>query len=257
MTTATVLPEAPARFHSGFDLNAFAYRRNQAVSIKTEISFNDYQRMHTLKRGTFRSGGAPAWAMDDAILRDVLTTYLERRAYVHSDRTLSYSERLARAQNRGVRNIKIAERLLDGYLAREKEVSPNQIQSMDTRIVLERRGIAAIFAAAVYLRYRCLWTSTDIANEIGLKPPHCRQLFYKLNKVYLQMQSGRQHRLSRCTHVHADRPERKTIAWTPDKIADVLALRANGWPWQAIAAEFRTRPWNVMSACHRHTHARV
>jgi hypothetical protein len=200
MITPTVLPAATEGYHEGFDLHAFAGRDKRAVSVKSKITFQDYDRMHQRKsKGTFQRFPPPEWAMNDEILRELITTYMERRSYCYmKDTRLSLTDRLQRAQDFDKNRTKNVVRLLDDFLER-KQVSPVQIQNADTQIVLGRRGMAAILASAVYLRYRCGWTSTDIANEIGIKPPHCRILFYRLNKIYKELKAGKPYRI-KCGH---------------------------------------------------------
>ena len=198
MTNTTVLPTAPAGYHTGFDLYAFDGRdKHRAISKKTQISWNDYGRMHQKRaKGTFRRSDPQAWAMSDALLQETIVTFLERRAYCYQNASsLSIADRLQRAQEYERRLTKCAEHLLDARLSRR--ASPLEIQNVDTQIVIGRRGMASIVAAACYLRFRCNWTSTEIANEIGIKPPHCRQIFYRLNKIYNGLKEGKPYRARR------------------------------------------------------------
>lgn len=253
MATTTVFPPAPSQFHEGFDTCQFDNRRSRAISKETGISFNDFSSMHVRRsKGNFFQGSAPVWAMDDSLLREVITTYIERRYYCKPNRSLSYAERLSLAEKYAVNCRRNRTRVLDDLLDRQKEVSPVNIQNVDTQIVLDGRGMASIVAAACYLRYRCGWTSPEIANEIRIKPPHVRIILWRLSRVYKQIQSGIPYRERRPRTIKGT--THKTENWTPEKIADIRALRTNGWPWQAIAAEFDKPLPTVMAAFWRHTH---
>src|SRR5205807_7290106 len=45
---------------------------------------------------------------------------------------------------------------------------------------LTQRGHAKLVAALVYLYFRLGFTSSDCADALGLKPPHCRQMLARL-----------------------------------------------------------------------------
>jgi hypothetical protein len=59
-----------------------------------------------------------------------------------------------------------------------------QIQNIDTDIVLTKRGHAEVIAAIVYLYYRLGWDSVTVAEQLGLKSPHVRQVLARLHSTW-------------------------------------------------------------------------
>jgi DNA-directed RNA polymerase specialized sigma24 family protein len=79
-------------------------------------------------------------------------------------------------------------------LSRVPETNPSALRSLereimnvDTDVFLATR-LPEIAAAIIYLYYRLSWNSVSIAEELGLKSPHIRQILYRLNKAYENMQ---------------------------------------------------------------------
>lgn len=66
-----------------------------------------------------------------------------------------------------------------------------QIQNIDTDIVLTERGHAEIIAAIVYLYYRLGWDSVTVAEQLGLKSPHVRQVLARLHATWTASLSHR------------------------------------------------------------------
>lgn len=59
-----------------------------------------------------------------------------------------------------------------------------QIQNVDTDLVLTARGHAEMIGAVVYLFYRLGWDSVGVAEQLGLKPPHVRQVLARLHATW-------------------------------------------------------------------------
>jgi hypothetical protein len=79
------------------------------------------------------------------------------------------------------------QRALTGEIAREMLASKKlrdletQIMNLDTDIFLTEKGHAEMVNAIVYKYYRLAWNSVSIAEDLGLKPPHIRQVLFRLN----------------------------------------------------------------------------
>jgi len=69
-----------------------------------------------------------------------------------------------------------------------------QIENVDTRLRTELDG--AFLAAILYDYYRCGMTSPEIAAELGIKPPHMRQLIAKVWQVATAITGERPVRVS-------------------------------------------------------------
>src|SRR6266404_669895 len=175
-----------------FDKHQFEGRRQKAVSSETGIAFSDYGRMHVMRRARTqeRKLETPSWAVNDTELREVLLKFCERRFYLTGSRKLSgltNEQRLTRIREREQLQVKSLAPHLHALLERyktepeEKRATlETQIGDMDTQILIARRGTAAVAGLVVYLYYRLGWDSVTVAEEIGIKPPHVRQILARL-----------------------------------------------------------------------------
>jgi hypothetical protein len=57
-----------------------------------------------------------------------------------------------------------------------------QISNLDTDVWLGERGYAETVAAIIYLYYRMNWNSPSVAEHLSLRPPHIRQVLFRLNQ---------------------------------------------------------------------------
>jgi hypothetical protein len=179
-----------------FDKHQFAGKRTHAVSADTEISFQDFGRMHIEQRKVtqVRRLPTPAWALNDASLRETVLRYCEDRLYLDHNKGTD-EERLARIDADAKRRLPALQQIFDGLQARyTREAAQGQsaneldrlrveIQSLDTAIVLLKRGIVALALAVAHYYYWLGWNSAQIANELGVKPPMVRQWCRRMNIV--------------------------------------------------------------------------
>lgn len=159
------------------------------------IAFEDYARMHTQQRlqSAERRLPTPRWAIDNAMLKELLVRFQEIRAWERrrkGEGTLE--ERLASAtawiESRRPRLIATLEDLCRSYVenedhARKKMLAIN-IEGIDTflRYTKNQAGLATV-AAIVSLYYRVGLDSVGVAQELGLKPTHVRQTLWRLFRV--------------------------------------------------------------------------
>jgi hypothetical protein len=131
------------------------------------------------------------WALNDGLLREVIVRALEQRAQVRqTDGELLM--RLKRAQDaiRAQRKYRITDfwRLQRRFLRRKRPECKlrirREIENLDTYLrTTANDGGAALMAAVVYFYHRCGLDSVEVGRETGIKPPHVRQLLYKLNRI--------------------------------------------------------------------------
>ena len=173
-----------------FDRHQFE-KRPKACTAESHITFNDYSRMHVMSKRVHKyfRGAAPEWVINDHKFREVVVRYLEQRNYIAPQPHKSYEERLAAVDAAARKNYLPRYRALLDRLV-NKSVSPVEVQNVDTKIVLEERGFAAIVVAVAYGYYRRGLNSVELANELGMKPPHVRILLYRLRAVAHQIESG-------------------------------------------------------------------
>ena len=167
-----------------YDAHAFAHRRPTAVSAESGIDFSDYRRCHTLHTKERRARRNPApWAFCDETLRELLLVFLEHRFYIRpapGDALDTRLERIEAAAKRiGAREQARLRKYLKAYEHAPRRVGV-QLLNTDTQVALTQRGIAQIIAALCYLYFRLGYASTDCADALGLKPPHCRQILARM-----------------------------------------------------------------------------
>lgn len=78
-------------------------------------------------------------------------------------------------------DVSVARAYMTGKKLSDLEI---QIQNIDTDLVLTDKGHAEIIVAIVYLYYRLGWDSVTVAEELGLKSPHVRQVLKRLHSTW-------------------------------------------------------------------------
>lgn len=168
----------------------------------TGIDYSDYARMSKLehKLGGWRRKATPTWAINDGQLREVITRFLEGSAQVAKvDDT--QQARMERAEKLLVDEkphlVGLLDSLCKEYVEAKRSSAPAQrlreleiqIEGLDTRICLIGL-MPAKLAGVVHFYYRMGMNSVEVGRELDLKPPHVRQLLYRLNKVADQIAEG-------------------------------------------------------------------
>jgi hypothetical protein len=178
----------------GFDPHQFAGRRARPVSTRTGLSYDDYASMHTTHtQFHLRRKPTPEWALDDDLLREVVVAFMEARG-CFAESTGRWQgtlmERLTRADVRLRNQVPLLNALIDRY-SREyiETIDPErkrhleiQIESRDTMVRIVER-LAALVTSIAYLYHRVKMNSVGVAEELGVKPPHVRQVLYRLDQI--------------------------------------------------------------------------
>jgi len=133
----------------------------------------------------------PSWAVRDVELRNVILKFCERRFYLRKDpAVITDEQRLQRIRQTELKyaasyHIKLRG-LLERYKTEPEEKRSKleiQIGNLDSQILMARRGNASVAAAVVYNYFRMGWDSVTVAQELGIKPPHIRQLLARLHNA--------------------------------------------------------------------------
>lgn len=215
--------ERPPRVNLHYDAHQFGNKRARPVSVKTGLSFQDYASMQTFtrKQSGERRLPTPYWALNDKLFRELLVVFMEARVGIRTP-TGTLIERLERArlaalaqhprmndtvdrlnteyvqtQRGGVSEEEVARRnaaqpTLPGFEEEALIQATNdrlaelevEIEGIDTYLRYTRNGGAGVLAQVVYLYYRVGLDSVGVAEETGLKPPHVRQLLWRLNELW-------------------------------------------------------------------------
>jgi hypothetical protein len=156
------------------------------------LSYDDYRSMHLTKRKSVaeRRLPTPDWATNDKQLRDVIVCFMEKRAGFKKPRNGTPEQRLARANARRLCVKHYWEEKIEArckeYVtvtdpARRKKLG-ELIESMDTIIrFIGKEG--ALACGVVYRYYRLGENSVEVAAALGTRPPHVRQILWRLHKA--------------------------------------------------------------------------
>jgi hypothetical protein len=207
------------------------------------IAFEDYRSMSTQvhKQSGERRLPTPIWSLSDELLRKTLVAYMESRAGFRTPQTGTEQERLERAQQKisetRPEHIATLKRLCAEFVTLKQSAEPDayrlkklqeQIANIDTVIRLLDGNIAATVVGCVHAYYRRAIDSVATAAEFSMRPPHVRQLFWRLNRTWDRLNG-----IQRPASKHCGPPRRV-------QVDTVLAaqLRAEGKSNQAIALIF-------------------
>jgi DNA-binding CsgD family transcriptional regulator len=152
-----------------------------------------YQR----KQSGERRLPTPLWALNDSLLRELLIEFLERRFCIHKPEEASFSERRELIRQAALaqrpRIVATLEKLNREYVQAQRDSAPRdrlatlelEIEVADTYVrTMGNDGGLFVLASVVYLYYRLTLDSVGVAGETGLKPPHVRQLLWRLNHLW-------------------------------------------------------------------------
>jgi predicted transcriptional regulator len=253
--------------HQFYEYGRFLNVRRDGISdfadLPGGISYTDLQDMHVKRvRRPLRRLPTPEWAMRDDLLCEVLVSYLEQRFHIRR-KDGSPSERLERCRAAAKQHAKDAKAKLEQWIREYRAISEGrlsevrersyarlicgalrghtlaeqlrrvelQIQNLDSDAFLTERA-AEIAAALVYFYHRLGWNSCTVAEQLGLKSPHVRQILFRLARAASQKE--------RSNHT------RKPRVWLNQaKAAEIRRLSASGMPWKQIAARFGIVPDTV------------
>ena len=239
-----------------YDKFQFAGRKTRAISATyaghdewdtTGISFADFGSMHVQRREKTqeRRLPTPKWAVNNDELREVVLMHAETRLYIRNH-TGTFEERLAAikaaeelyTQKESVNLTRQTNRYNELMLTgTADEASLDHVavivQNIDSNIQVMKRGIVQTSIAIVYHYYRNGFNSVQVAEELGIKPPHVRAWLFRLHEVANAMAAGGKIRTNRYGELGC-----KALIWPPDKLRHLWVMRANGLTIEQCAAIF-------------------
>jgi hypothetical protein len=162
----------------------------------TGISYDDYKGMSLMKRKavTERRLPTPEWALNDTKLRDVMVAFIETRAGFRKLQNGTPQVRLSNANKRRLANkprlVETLTKLCRDYAALKKSGKDPErlkqlgieIESFDTQLRFLGKEDEMV-AGVVYRYYRLKDNSVEVAAALGMKPPHVRQVLWRLDKA--------------------------------------------------------------------------
>jgi hypothetical protein len=167
------------------------------IMRNVRLDFRDGQRMHILRAGSTkpkRKTPTPEWTTRGELTQKVIVVYLEGRLFLDACPG-SLPERLARCREKAEAGLPRKRARLQRWIDEYRQLSRSpkadttdlrrleqQISNTDTEIFVSAK-LPEIVASTVYLYYRLGFDSCSVAESLGLKPPHCRQILYRLQKT--------------------------------------------------------------------------
>jgi hypothetical protein len=234
-----------------FDHYAFGDRRQRPASAKTGLSYQDFTAMNVYqkKQSGERRLPTPEWALTDPLLREVLIVYLENRLGIKPNPDSTLDERRVHVQQVALAQRPRMEKKLDQlnreYVFAQRDGAPKEslqimgqeIENLDTylRYTHADGGLATI-AAVVYCYYRLCQDSVGVGDTLTLKPPHVRQILFRLNNVATEKLG------------YAPSPRRKLKQWGPVDIERAKELCLAGMSYLEIAKNINHRSDAVAKA---------
>jgi hypothetical protein len=162
----------------------------------TGLSYEDYAGMHMTKGALApaRRLETPDWATNDSRMRNVLVGYMELRSGFRRMQTGTPEYRLQRAIKRRLaqkpRLTETLTHLAKQYVALKKAGKEPvrlrklgiEIESIDTQLrFLGKDHTLAL--GVIYHYYRCGEDSVETATALEIRPPHVRQILWRLHKA--------------------------------------------------------------------------
>jgi len=144
------------------------------------------------------------------MVRAVLVAFFEHRAFGPVERRRSQNgteaERLKRAVERLRERAPRTLAAMDGLIAermalKRAGVDPvrqrmlaQQIAGLDTSLRLAQENAPAVILGILYQAYNVGADSVGVGAMFGYRPPHIRQLLYRLSQTYKRMVAESRHR---------------------------------------------------------------
>lgn len=230
--------------------------------VSTGVAFEDYSRMSTQfhKLNAGRRLAAPAWAYNDDPLCAVISEFMVRRAGFRKMLAGTNKERVDTAQQRleKMRPELVAriDKLCNRFVSAKREGADHEtvrlygqkVAEVDTQLrVLSI--MPKIAAGIVYFYWRCGFDSVATSQQLGINPPHVRQLLNRLCSAAARLGHpwpeaivvvGRRRKTShkrRTVYSHEANPVVKGISAGP--IAEIIRLHKEGKFTADIARELK------------------
>ena len=241
---------------------AATYHGAQEGWTSTKIAHEDFARMATYTRvpAPGRRFATPSWAVNDAELSELLVFSIMLRAGFRNQiayENETVAERLTRAENKLQEKrpdiLADLQRLCARYVEEKRQPKPDAdkvhsleilIANRDTMLHMIDAGCARIILGVVYHYYRRGLNSLQVAEEIGFRHCHVRQILYRLHEDWLNLKGIE--------------PERLTQRYRPFEGHDytvndehVFILRSRGLRNLAIACRLGIPVFEVRKALTR------
>jgi hypothetical protein len=178
-----------------FDQHQFQNRGHFLKSSR--LAWSDMSRLHFEKVGDKKPGRkrpTPLWAVRTDLTREVILSYVENRVFA-TNRSGSLQDRLQRCREKILSALPAKRELLQKRIATYRKLADSprtdpmtlreherEIQNLDTEIAIMPK-LPEVVNAVVFYYHRLCWNSPSVAESLGLRAPHVRQLLFRMDKV--------------------------------------------------------------------------
>lgn len=195
----------------------------------TGLSFEDAAFTHVFGKRAggsgYRRNATPEWVLKRDQFLAVLVSFFEARARVQPDPRLTLRQRLQKADamlkaTLPRKNAKLDELCAeyvsekganaDGTWLRTREAL---IESLDTQIMLTRRGPSFVVAIATYY-WSYMMDSMHVAQELRLKPNLVRQTILRLQKAACRIGFAAPRRVAAIVEQYGKRQRKPSLFWS-------------------------------------------
>jgi len=199
---------------------------NAGISAAS-ATYESFSRMsvheHNLASG--RQKEQPEWTVKPELIAQVVARFMEMRARIRKPQThLTIKNRIRNAERKIKADLPRQREQLVRLCKRHMEASGEAreklavlVENLDTQIVVAAKA-ALLVTGIISYYYLQGWNSVDTARVLHIKPPHVRQVLFRLNRCWqeIRLQQG----------LALPRAEKPRLA---------LALRRRGMRWDKVA----------------------
>lgn len=168
----------------------------------TGLSYDDYRVMHVVKKEAApqRKLETPWWVYNSIFLKELVTRAVEARAGIRRRQPIGHRDRLRLACKRRLllkpQMVETLDKLCKEYVERKRLEGASawlrkreiEIECIDTQLrFLGREHL--MYLGVIYHYYHVGSDSVNTAEALSLKPPHVRNVCWRLNKVARQMET--------------------------------------------------------------------
>jgi DNA-binding NarL/FixJ family response regulator len=256
---------------SNLNFDPYQFARGGMLAVHAEydghgfqsggIGFEDYSRMNTFthKLNSGRHGATPDWVFNDTKLRAVIVGCIESRSKSGQERSVDTTgtdaQRLARAQARiagkhamlEARIDRLCKQYMDAKRAGDDALTKHfaqKVEELDTQIRMTDNP-AKFYAGVAYHYWRSGLNSVETGQQLYIKPPHVRQILWRMGKIAGQLGYGAPKRIRH----RAGRPPslgQRAVATTEELLTVAKAVKR-----QKISATLTGRKRPPMSQAHK------
>jgi DNA-binding CsgD family transcriptional regulator len=252
--------------------DAYQFDGSKSISkalAKNHIAWTDLNASMSIyhhKEVQERRLPTPIWALNDEFLRHLLVVFLETRLHIYNPtgtlverreaaRAMAIADRTRQAATLDGLNLRYVEESKAGAAPERLAALQLQIENLDTIIRTSENGGMDLAAAVVYLYHRCKYNSVQVGEECKIKPPHVRQILFRLAHLWEKRfnEDGTLKPVVRIPRsartVEPKLRKKRRLTWD---IKEAILLRIFGFTYKQISARLGVSDMTVYAAFQKY-----